>query len=164
MKKNLGFTLIELLVVISIITILVSLSLVSLGGAQKQGRDTKRRSDLDQYRNALEQYAASNSGKYPGFAAATVVQMSAGDNLCTATYLYPFTSNTCLIDPNPSGACADSSRNYCYYENGSTDGATATEYVLYTGLETGGYWEVCSIGKVGKVSAAALPGDSACDL
>jgi len=52
--ENLGFTLIELLVVISIIGILASLTLVSYTGAQKQTRDTQRRSDLNQYRNACQ--------------------------------------------------------------------------------------------------------------
>ena len=66
MKKNsFGFTLIELLVVISIIGILAALTLVSFGGAQKQARDTQRKSDLNQVKNALENYAGSNNGMYP---------------------------------------------------------------------------------------------------
>ena len=60
-----GFTLIELLVVISIIGVLAGMSLVSYSTAQKQARDTERRSDLAQYRNGLANYAANNSGLYP---------------------------------------------------------------------------------------------------
>jgi len=62
-KKN-GFTLIELLVVISIIGILAGLTLTSYSGAQKQARDTKRKSDLVNMRTALEAYYVSYNA-YP---------------------------------------------------------------------------------------------------
>ncbi len=140
-----GFTLIELLVVISIIGILASLALVSYSGAQKQTRDTQRRSDLAQYRNALETYATSNSGVYP--ASLTTI-----DGLCTALS----TNFIASCPPDPLTGTYD----YGFYS--SVDG---TAYVIYSGLETGAatdYWEICSIGESGKVSG--LPGDSICDL
>jgi len=62
--KNFGFTLIELLVVISVIGILASIALVSFGPAQKQARDTQRKSDLKQIRTALELYY-NDYGYYP---------------------------------------------------------------------------------------------------
>ena len=56
MIKNIykGFTLIELLVSISIVGILATLVLVSFTGAQKQARDTTRKSDLKQYQLKID--------------------------------------------------------------------------------------------------------------
>jgi len=59
-----GFTLIELLVVIAIIGILVAISSVSYQRAVKLSRDNKRKTDLEQLRQALETYRSEN-GKYP---------------------------------------------------------------------------------------------------
>ncbi len=162
LKINAGFTLIELLVVIAIIGILASLSLVSYGGAQKQSRDTKRKSDLAQYRNALEAYAGQNNGLYPGFAANSPVTIAASSNLCQDTFLYPFMSSTCLTDPNTTPSCSTGGSVYCYYESGTADGANVTDYKLYGGLETGGSWEVCSNGKAGKVTTVTAA--VTCDL
>jgi len=140
MKK--GFTLIELLVVISIVGILASLTLVSYTGAQKQTRDTERRSDLNQYRNALETYASSNNGLYPD-------TVSGIANLCLV--LSPSYMSTCPSDPTTGSS-------YGFYSSASGD-----EYVIYAGLETTGeYWEVCSTGGSGNFDTE--PGDSTCDL
>jgi len=54
--KNKGFTLIELLVVVTIIGILASIVLVSLGSARIKARDTRRIADLRQVTLALEFY------------------------------------------------------------------------------------------------------------
>ena len=140
-----GFTLIELLVVISIIGILASLTLVSYTGAQKQTRDTQRRSDLNQYRNALESYASSNNGLYPA-------NISSMANLCgSGKPLDTKFMASCPADPIGG--------TYTY---GFFSSATGDSFVIYAGLETGGYWEVCSEGKSGKVINA--PTDSGCDI
>src|SRR3989344_2270692 len=60
-----GFTLIELLVVISIISLLSSIILASLGVARSKARDSKRVQDMIQVRNALELYATDHDGLYP---------------------------------------------------------------------------------------------------
>lgn len=60
-----GFTLIELLVVISIIGILSTVVLNSLGTARLKGRDATRISDLKQIQLALELYFESGNNAYP---------------------------------------------------------------------------------------------------
>ncbi len=64
MKHKFGYTLIELLIVITIVGILVAVSTVSYLTASKQSRDTKRKTDLEQIRQALETYRSEN-GTYP---------------------------------------------------------------------------------------------------
>ena len=132
MKK--GFTLIELLVVISIIGILASLAMVSYSGAQKQTRDTQRRSDLAQYRNGLEEYAASNNGLYPNYGSATQLT-----SVCSSD-LSEFISDCTVDDPF---ATSTPSQHYYYRSSGTI------EYIIYADLETAGYWFVCSSGKSG---------------
>jgi len=144
--KNLGFTLIELLVVISIIGILASLTLVSYTGAQKQTRDTQRRSDLNQYRNALENYASANSGLYP-------VSISSISDLCgEGNPLDTSFIASCPVDPL-------NTEDYAY---GFFSSAGGDAYLIYGGLETGGFWEICSNGKSGKI--AVEPSSSTCGL
>lgn len=119
MKK--GFTLIELLVVISIIGILAGIMLVAFGGARAQGRDTRRKTDLEQIRSGLELYR-SDCKKYPtsiSFGGALV-----GDNSSTACS----SSNTYTtqIPKDPQ----DPARTYRY-------SGTTTSYELCAALETG---------------------------
>lgn len=64
-SRSSGFSLIELLIVIAIIATLVTLSVASYTTVNKRSRDTKRKSDIEQLRNALEIYRAENK-KYPG--------------------------------------------------------------------------------------------------
>lgn len=59
-----GFTLIELLVVIAIIGILITVGAVSYQRAVRLSRDAKRKTDLEQIRQALETYR-SEMGVYP---------------------------------------------------------------------------------------------------
>jgi general secretion pathway protein G len=60
-----GFTLVELLVVIAIIGVLATLVLLQLGTARARSRDTKRITDINQIRTAVEQYFEDNNGHYP---------------------------------------------------------------------------------------------------
>src|SRR3990167_7760520 len=61
-KVKRGFTLIELLVVISIIGILASFVVASFNSAQQKGRDSKRKSDLDAVKTALELAKSDSTG------------------------------------------------------------------------------------------------------
>jgi len=128
-----GFTLIELLVVISIIGILVSFTASRYQTAEKQARDTKRKSDLNQYRVALENYSVANNSLYPTPVGSTCVDSAT--SLCDGTFKTNFL---------PS--CPDDSRkgdtNYYQYC------ASGTSYTLNSMLETSGkIWQVCSVGQ-----------------
>ncbi len=152
LKSHNGFTLIELLVVISIIGILAGLTLSSYSGAQKQARDSQRRSDLNQYRNALETYASANNGKYPSTSGDSVSGTSIFIN---PGVLIPTFLGSLLNDPVPA--------TYTYYYFG--DGSSGLIYKMYASMETGSYWIVCSGGKVGKKTTAGAPAaNSTCDL
>lgn len=72
-----GFTLLELLVVISIISILIAMGSVAFSTAQRKGRDSKRRSDVQQMQKAFEQYYAE-TGSYDTCATMAVSSMPAG--------------------------------------------------------------------------------------
>jgi general secretion pathway protein G len=64
-RRSGGFTLVELLVVIAIIGVLATLVLLQLGTARGRARDTKRITDVNQFRTAIEQYYEDHDGSYP---------------------------------------------------------------------------------------------------
>src|SRR6266705_3632782 len=83
-----GFTLIELLVVIGILAILLAIVLIAINPARQfaQANDTKRRSDVNAILNAVDQYAADNSGdlsqlNIPSGTAGAI--SSTGVNICS---------------------------------------------------------------------------------
>lgn len=62
--KNRGFTLTELLIVVGITGILVSLSFVAYSTAQRNSRDSRRKTDLKAIQQGFEQYYGA-SNLYP---------------------------------------------------------------------------------------------------
>lgn len=81
LKKKNGFTFIELLVAITIIAILSGIAMVNFQVTNRKSRDTRRRSDMEQIRSALE-LCRSDNGSYPASLGTSVV--------CgTTTYLNP---------------------------------------------------------------------------
>lgn len=149
MSKNRGYTLIELLVVISIIGVLTTVVLVSFVPAQKQARDTQRKSDIRQYQNTLENFANKGSGFFPS--RTTAVDAS---GLCATLGI----SGTCPTDPKAPTTI------YKYISDGTGNpNNNAVKYVLWSSLENAtGYWVICSTGKVGL--SVAVPTSSTCPI
>lgn len=118
-KINRGFTLIELLVVIAIISILIGVGSVSYIRAVRLSRDSKRKTDLEQIRQALETYRSENGFYAPNTATLvsdgfiTTIPEDPKEDGSTYTYVYtPSTSpavtyNLCatLESPTPTPWC-----------------------------------------------------------
>ncbi len=85
--RHKGFTLVELLISVSIIAILIAIGIASYSTINKQSRDTKRKSDIEQVRSALEMYRAEN-GFYPSAGSGSWVNASDA-TLGLASYLSP---------------------------------------------------------------------------
>ncbi len=90
-KKNRAFTLIEVLVAVTIIAVLTAIGVVSYVSANRNARDSKRLSDVEQIRAALEMYRA-DQGEYPA-------SITFGGSLVSGsnTYMSPIPN-----DPRPS--------------------------------------------------------------
>ncbi len=149
LKLKTGFTLIELLVVISVIGILASIVLVSFGPAQKQARDTQRKSDIREYQNSLEMFASKGNGLYPS--RTTAVDLS---GICVTLGI----TGTCPTDPKAPTTI------YKYISDGTgSHNNDASKYVLWASTENvTGYWVVCSTGKVGL--SVSVPSSSDCPI
>lgn len=123
MKK--GFTLIELLVVITIIGILSTMVLVSLGGARIKARDARRESDIRQIVLAME-LAYSDDEIYPQ-------HTQAPDKIESSKRVY--------LDPVPRDPGRGNPR-YTWRDNtlGATTNYGFQNYCVYANLEEGGYF------------------------
>ncbi len=133
-----GFTLIELLVVIVVIGILATIALVSFMASQSQTRDANRKSDINQYKIALAQYASKNQGYYPKY--------ENGASL-TTTVCNDMDIPNC--PPDPQGV------SYMYRSN-----ASGSQYAIWADMEsTGDYWINCSTGETG--NGDSVPGAGA---
>lgn len=112
-KKNyFSFTLIEILVVTTIISLLLSGGLIYYSQLVKQGRDNRRRTDLEQIRSALEMYRSENNA-YPAYS---------GDCAGLLIYITPYIARV-PDDPKPTP--------YSYFCN-----ITNTTYTISAYLET----------------------------
>lgn len=111
-----GFTLIELLVSIGIVAVLITVVTTSFLTAQKQTRDSLRKSDLEQIRQALEVYRSEN-GLYPTDLASLVptytTALPTDPKSPLQTYAYQRNTNTTYtlcasleITPSSPESCA----------------------------------------------------------
>lgn len=135
--KNSGFSLVELLITVSIIAILIAIGVASYATINKQSRDTKRKSDIEQIRSSLEMYRADN-GSYPSAGSGSwVAASSATDALIGLTpSLVPTYFSVVPRDPK-------SAQNYMYLAS-SPSGGFYYGYCLSTFLESENPIDTCT--------------------
>ena len=92
--------------------IFLSLILAALSSAQSGSRDSQRKSDLNQYRTALEQYKA-DKGSYPVQAVPAPISLAGVSTGLVPTYL-----QETLDDPQEG-------KHYYYVSNGTSYGVCA---------------------------------------
>lgn len=126
MSQKHGFTLIELLVTIAIIGILAAIATTTAGQVRMQGRDARRKSDLELIRSGLEIYK-SDCKAYPS-------SLSSGSALSATC---AGSTNT-YINSVPSDPQASDGKQYIY----SYDSSTKT-YSICAALETGSGTQTC---------------------
>jgi len=86
MRRQRGFTFIELLVVVTISALLMGAAMVGYSSISRRSRDTRRRTDMETIRSALELYRSEN-GSYP-------LSVSEGGSISIGGVVY--------LDPVPS--------------------------------------------------------------
>lgn len=116
-RAELGFTLIELLISVSIIAILIAIGIASYATINKQSRDTKRKSDIEQLRSALEMYRAEN-GNYPNIVGGSYSDASGLSTTLTPTYIPvipsdPKSTGTYIYRYLPTGLVSGKYYGYC---------------------------------------------------
>lgn len=119
-----GFTLIELLVVATIIATLLGVASVSYIRATQSSRDARRKTDLEQIRQALEIYRSEN-GVYPLGATATV---------STAESSFTSVMSPSFITTVPSDPKASSNYNYVYTKTSNLQYALCAQLEVDPGL------------------------------
>src|SRR3989304_2227488 len=78
-KNSRGFTLIEMLIVIVVISILAMIVIPRLLGAGRKAKESALRGDLQQLRNAIQQFEA-DCGDYPAALGDLMPAPAAGSN------------------------------------------------------------------------------------
>ena len=126
-----GFTLMELLITVSIIAILVAIGIASYSTINKQSRDTKRKSDIEQLRSALEMYRA-DVGYYPSTGAGSWTAASDLSTALVTTYIL-------AIPSDPQGATSP----YMYRATDVTD-SQYYGYCISSLLETENPTDTCT--------------------
>lgn len=81
-----GFTLIEILVAATILAVLAAIGFVSYASINQRSRDSKRKSDIEQVRQALEMYRSDN-GYYPATGSGSWTDASGLSSVLVSTYL-----------------------------------------------------------------------------
>lgn len=125
-KNQKAFTLVELIIVITVIAVLSGGAALSITANAKQSRDTRRKTDLQQIKAALEFYRSNQpNGNYPTFA-----QYQTGTN---PNYTYPALVPAYLekmpTDPSSSSTTVI---NYSYVPGPAGCNNTTTYCSTYT--------------------------------
>ena len=141
-----GFTLIELLIVIAILGILSTFFVSQFPSSQKRGRDTVRKSDIQQYQTAVEVYANKKNGSYP-------TATKAMDDVCDDAFSAGLGLTTCPKDPKGvSYSYVSLSSGTGYYIWGALEDKSASGNNIW--------FVVCSNGKSGIKESTAPTGTS----
>lgn len=133
-SKAQGLTLIEVIVVLGIMAIIATIGVNTFKGGSIEGRDTKRKQDLDKIHIALELYFQKNK-KYPGTPGDIYSSRAGDDWIIDTPGLIPAYLNSLPKDPINTGEFAyeyfwvDPDKNPC---TGIYDVVT---YVLRATLE-----------------------------
>ena len=112
--KHKGFTLIEILVTVIIIAILTAIAVVSYVSINRRSRDVKRKSDLEQVRQALEMYRSDN-GFYPAVDPSTFGNLSDLSTALVPTYLPSVPSDPKSTQGYYYAATNENNNNYYGY-------------------------------------------------
>jgi type II secretory pathway pseudopilin PulG len=155
-----GFTMIELIMIMSIIGVMAGIILVQYPASIRRTRDTQRRSDLSQYKIALEKYANVNNGLYPGRNGGVGLWVAHGPTGAGPGAVYLCEDDLgltiCPADPRDDQAVCENDLVCKYWYQGNncnTGSACATHYVLRARLENEAGWFVaCQNGNSGIVS------------
>lgn len=107
-QKGVGFTLLELLVVIGIIGILAAMGTLVYARLTLQGRDARRRSDVQTVAQAIDQYYLINDQVYPPLGNCSGVEEYLQDGRMPVD---PQNSGTLTYDW--TNACESASNRYC---------------------------------------------------
>lgn len=130
-----AFTLIELLVVVAIIGILAATGTTSYVRALKNGRDARRKSDVDDIASALNMYWTENNGSLPSNLsdAKTKLVPSSGDKYLNAWptetvsgYAYSYTRATSTAGAMTYVVCAKMELAAINGNSTGTNGAACT--------------------------------------
>lgn len=126
-NNQFGFTLLELIIVIGILAILATILIAMLDPFTQfqKSNDARRKSDLSQIKNALEQYYQDN-GKYPVSDSSFQMVRLNGDPVTKNSPSWVPYMDVVPSDPN-------SSKSYAYYSVSPWQ-----SYFLYASLDRGG--------------------------
>lgn len=135
-KNKKGFTLIELIIVMAIIGILAVVAIVAISGKSKDARDARRLADMSAVRTAFALHCAESSVTTLGLTGTAVRP------LVSSTAPSSYMNFTNVVDPNGSGACAESSGtapcNYAYGQ--AANGSAWASGSEPTTIDTCNYW------------------------
>lgn len=131
--------------------ILGSIALTSFTTIRKQARDQQRKTELNQYKTALEAYYADNNA-YPLYAGSPAVSnQNQGIFDSSSVLIRTYLGSSVMQGVN----AAD---NYLYYYI-----SDSVNYKLWGKVEINDYFEICSNGKSGNASTVSTT-SVVCDL
>ncbi|KKT97983.1 MAG: General secretion pathway protein G [Microgenomates group bacterium GW2011_GWA1_46_15] len=136
-----GFTLVELLIVIAIIGVLSALLFSNFTGARERARDTKRKSDLMQIKNALRlwyndfQRYPDTGGVQAGGVGTTLKGCGTSTSFTDCSWGETFINgSTVYMNEVPKDPVNDAA-NYYTYQQGNALDSTSNAFQLTTILE-----------------------------